>query len=99
MAEISWSKDALLDLREIAEFISRDSITYASNVVENIISKSEVLKKFPRIGRVIPELNDQSFPELIIGNYRLMYWIRSDENISIVAIHHVARNFPSSWFE
>ncbi len=50
MAEISWSKYALADLNEIAEFISKDSPRYAELTVKKLYHKVEILKDYPKAG-------------------------------------------------
>lgn len=46
----------------------------------------------------MPELNDQNFREIVLGNYRLIYRIRQDE-VQILTVHHGARVIDPSQFE
>lgn len=65
-------------------------------MVSIIIEKSETLHKFPKIGRTVPELEDESIRELIIYSYRMIYEIVKDENI-IHAVIHGKRNLESAF--
>jgi toxin ParE1/3/4 len=61
--EVKWSPEAIEDLESIAEFIARDSGYYARAVVTEILSVSRNVREFPLIGRVVPEVGDESIRE------------------------------------
>ena len=58
-----WSELALDDLKNIYDYISKDSIIYANRVIEKIILRIDQLENFPKSGRVVPELNNNSIRE------------------------------------
>ena len=91
MAEIIWSNGALLDLEEIAEYISKDSPAAAQAYVQTVYQKVAALSFYPQMGRVIPEFGDVKKREIFIHSYRLQYQVNSDD-IWIVALVHFARN-------
>ncbi len=91
MAKITWSNLALEDLQAIHKYVSQDSPLYAERLIDRFIEKVDVLKKHPRLGRVVPEFNIEDIRELIEGNYRIIYRIDKDNNIGIARIHHSAR--------
>jgi plasmid stabilization system protein ParE len=68
---VIWSMPARNDLKQIYDYIAKDSRYYATNVVENVVSKAENLDEFPEIGRVVPEISDKNVRELIIYSWRL----------------------------
>jgi addiction module RelE/StbE family toxin len=82
------------DLKQIYDYIAKDSRYYATNVVENVVSKAENLDEFPEIGRVVPEIGDKNVRELIIYSYRLIYELVSND-VQILAIIHGKRDFSS----
>ena len=88
------SPGAMEDVEAIAEYISRDSEFYARAVVTKIVDVSRSLGEFPRIGRVVPELDDENIRERFIYSYRLMYRIEK-QRILIVAVIHGKRLFES----
>ena len=90
MAKVIWTELSLADLRNIYEFISKDSIFYAARQIEKIVERVEQIENFPDSGRIVPEFNNNSLRELIEGNYRIIYHIVSEEQIGIVRIHHSA---------
>jgi addiction module RelE/StbE family toxin len=91
MAQIIWSDRSLADLQEIGEFISKDSALYAKLVLEKIINSTTILESHPMIGRKVPEFHNPSLRELIIGNFRLIYKLDKNQNISILTVHHSSR--------
>lgn len=91
MISIFWTNLASEDLQEVYDYISRDSIQYADRFVDNLFVKVDVLKKFPRLGRIVPEFSSENLRELIYGNYRLVYEIISETEIHMIRVHHSAR--------
>ncbi|MBW2240063.1 MAG: type II toxin-antitoxin system RelE/ParE family toxin [Deltaproteobacteria bacterium] len=91
---VIWSMPARNDLKQIYDYIAKDSRYYATNVVENVVSKAENLDEFPEIGRVVPEIGDKNVRELIIYSYRLIYELVSND-VQILAIIHGKRDFSS----
>jgi len=73
---IVWSPAAIEDIESIAEYIERDSKFYAKAVVFKIFQSTEKLKKYPKIGRVVPELGREDIRELIVYSYRLVYQVK-----------------------
>ena len=90
MASVRWTIAARGDLRAVVEYISRDSPTYAAATAERILSAAGRLRLHPRLGRVVPEFEDDSIRELIVGNHRVVYTVRG-ERIGIVAVVHASR--------
>lgn len=91
---VKWSLPAKSDLKQIFDYIAKDSIYYAKNVTQTIVTKTEILTEFPEIGRVVPEIDDTNVRELIVYSYRLIYEIAPD-GIEILAIIHGMRDFAS----
>ena len=63
MVEIKWTTQAIDDLNNIAEFISKDSRKYARLFIEKIFDRSEILITHPKSGRIVPEVKDQNIRE------------------------------------
>jgi len=57
---------------------------------DHIRKKVENLNSFPKLGRMVPELDDPNLRELILRNYRLIYRI-FEEKIQIIRILHGSR--------
>jgi len=96
VAELRWARRALDDLREIHDFIARDSPGAAEALVERVFSATERLERFPLSGRTLPEFPASAYRELLVGQYRVQYRIQ-DSIVWIVAVVHGMRlpRFPT----
>ncbi|WMJ72192.1 type II toxin-antitoxin system RelE/ParE family toxin [Cytophagaceae bacterium ABcell3] len=91
MVQIIWIKRAIQDLNDIAEYIAKDSPRYADLTIEKIFDKTQILKEYPEMGRVVPEINDNKIRELISGRYRIIYEIKNSELIEILTVNHSSK--------
>ena len=91
MARLIFTGPALDDLAAIATFIERDSAKYANLFLNRVFERTDILKEHPKIGRVVPETADDTIRELIEGNYRIIYKIRTNKCIEVLTIHHSAK--------
>ena len=80
--KLEWANEALDDIESIATFIEKDSPTYAKVVVSKIFEKAEVLQDFPKLGRIVPELNNPIIREIFVYNYRVIYKLE-DKKLSL----------------
>ncbi len=98
MAQVRWTRDALSDLGEIHRFIARDAAAAAAAIIVQVLASAERLRAFPRLGRVVPEFEDESLREVIAGNYRIIYRLQGEE-VQIIRIRHGARLLQGSDFQ
>jgi addiction module RelE/StbE family toxin len=89
--KIEWTQPAVLDLESIRDYIKRDSEYYATRFVERIIEAVESIEKFPRMGRSVPEAEEESIREVLLHNYRIIYRVETDR-ILVLTIVHGARD-------
>jgi addiction module RelE/StbE family toxin len=89
VAYLSWHSEALEDLDQIAEFIARQTPEFAPYFVQRILSAADGLRDHPRRGRVVPEIGDETYRELIFQNYRIVYRVM-DERIVVIGLIHSA---------
>jgi plasmid stabilization system protein ParE len=73
MAQIRWTIQAAEDTETICKFIAKDAKTYARVFARNVFQAIKRLEKFPKLGRVVPELSNENIREIILGNYRIIY--------------------------
>ena len=90
MAELRWTSQAADDLEAITTFIAADSPHYASFFAMNVLATVERLQTFPYSGRIVPEFHAADIREIVLGNYRIVYRIRS-EIVEILTVWHGAR--------
>ncbi len=89
--KVVWTSRATDDLYAIYESLSAFSDTRAETVTEEIINQVFLLEQFPRIGRVVPELNLETIRELIVHQYRVVYSITAQEQIEVLTVRHSSR--------
>jgi len=91
--KIYWSPLAMERISEIAAYIALDNLTTATAWVNEIFDTTEKLLDFPKIGRIVPELQNQKIRELLKGNYRIVYKIEN-KRISILTLRHGKQILP-----
>jgi len=96
MVKIILSKVAKSDLREIYNYIKRDSIKYALLERNKIQSAIDKLRHQPFLGKKSTELKGDLLYELVFQNYKIIYEVMSDTEISILTIHHHARSITNN---
>ncbi|MDQ6735092.1 MAG: type II toxin-antitoxin system RelE/ParE family toxin [Nitrospirota bacterium] len=64
---------------------------YAAETAGRIITAVEKLARSPKLGRIVPEYQDSSLREIIVGNYRVVYRLGA-KHLGIVAIVHGSRD-------
>jgi len=89
---IVWSKLARDDLHLIYQYIAHDSKRYATRVVQDIAEKVEVLRELPKLGRMVPEIGEESVREIGLYSYRIMYELVG-ETVYINGVIHQRRHF------
>jgi addiction module RelE/StbE family toxin len=91
--KIVWSPLAVDKASEIAGYIAQDKPSAAEKWINTVFSKVERLKSSPEIGRIVPDISNKQFRELIYGNYRIIYRIEKKQ-ISILTIRHGKQILP-----
>jgi toxin ParE1/3/4 len=87
--KIIWSPLAIDRASEIAEYIALDKPSAAEKWISTLFSKVEKLASSTKIGRVVPEIGDPQFREMIYGNYRI-----EKKQLSILTIRHGKQILP-----
>ena len=91
MVKIVWTELSRDDIKEIFDFIARNSTKYASITVNKIYLRAQDIIDNPFIGRIVPEFNNKIIRELISGNYRIVYKVVNDFQVDILRVYHSAR--------
>jgi len=93
--QVVLSPSARADLRDIVRYISYDAPDTALQFGYLLVSHTRRLSQFPQLGRVVPELGNQSIREIILGAYRIVYRLdHSQRLIEIVRFWHAGRDIP-----
>ena len=99
MAEVIWTIKAVEQVEQIGAFIEKDSPFQSRRVVQLIVKEARKLKQYPRIGKMIPEVQEERYRELRVFSYRILYKIIDENRIAIVGVVHGSRLFDPQWLE
>lgn len=91
MVKLVWTELSIEDLKEIFDYIAKDSKRYASITVNKIYDRAQDIIDNPYVGRIVPELNKKVIREVISGNYRIIYIIINEFQVDILRVYHSAR--------
>lgn len=91
--KIIWSPLAFDRLREVADYIKEDNPEASVKWVRSIFSQIEKLKKYPKSGRIVPEMMRENVREIILNNYRIIYKI-DNTSVIILTIRHARQLLP-----
>ena len=95
MAKVIWTAPAVEDLRQIHQFIAKDSKQYAAITVRSLRGAAERLRNFPESGRPVPELPGSRYREVIVSPYRVIYRYAEEKNrVWVLAVVHGSRLLP-----
>jgi toxin ParE1/3/4 len=86
MGKVIWSEKASANLEAIHQYIARDSLLYATRFIKTLISHPQFLQNMPFAGRIVPEFNDPKIRELIFRNYRLVYLVEANKDVTMLAV-------------
>jgi len=95
MVQLNWTYQAVLDLKDIAEYIGKDSKKYAKIQIQRIKTRTQILRSQPFSGQQIDFYDNPDIRQLPEGNYNIIYKIVSLERIDILTVHHSARDLGS----
>lgn len=92
---VSLSRMARRDISDIVRHISTDSPKRAVDFGQLLVSKAKSVGDSPRIGRMVPELEDEDIREIIVRPYRIIYRVNHKaEEIEIIRFWHGKRGTP-----
>ena len=91
--KVVWSEGAVADLQAIYAYISLTSPEYGIRVVDRLTKRSQQIADFPNSGRVVSEFSKTDVREILEGNYRIIYRLRSDR-VEVLTVIHGARLLP-----
>ncbi len=94
MGQVHWAESALDDMKDILEFVRKDSPAYADRLAVRLTAATRSLASFPRLGPIVPEIQEDAIREIWVRPYRRIYVIRGD-NCHVVAIAHASRDLPT----
>lgn len=95
MARVRLTEQAQNELDAIIEYYEQiGAADFAEVFEEKVIEKIRPLEQFPRMGRIVPEIDDESIREVVYRDYRIVYVLdRDDEEVEVLTIFHSSQQF------
>jgi addiction module RelE/StbE family toxin len=90
---VIWTPRAQRRLQEIHDYIAKDQPVNATRWMAQVLARGEQIGEQPRSGRVVPEYQRESLREVFVGDYRILYRIRSQQ-VDVLSVRHGARRLP-----
>lgn len=90
MAEITWTRESEVWLKDIFDYIAADDPVAAARTVIAIYEKAQLLRNHPRLGHKYEIVESREVRILLYGHYRITYLIKPDGNIDILGVFHGA---------
>jgi toxin ParE1/3/4 len=84
---VHWTSVAFRQFRGIVDYVAAFSPSAGSTLADRITQALDNLETFPRLGRMVPDYQDEAIRELIVGDYRVVYRLVGDE-VRIIAVLH-----------
>lgn len=80
-------------VEKFSDYIALDHIPTAIKWAWEVFDRCEQLRSHPKSGRIVPEFARPEIRELIHGNYRLIYEIKTKQ-IDMLTIWHTSQELP-----
>ena len=91
MAQVVWTLEAQLWLRDIFDYIAAENPEAAIRVVSELHAAARSLRHHPRLGHRYRHVTDREVRVLVHDAYRIGYLIRKDTgDIEILGVFHGA---------
>jgi toxin ParE1/3/4 len=90
LAEINWTHESEVWLRDIFDYIAADNPTAAAETVFKIFEKAQLLRNHPRLGQRYEAEGSREIRILLYEHYRITYLVKEDSNIDIIGVFHGA---------
>jgi toxin ParE1/3/4 len=86
--------DRFLDrVEECTDYIALDHVPTAKKWARGVFEQCQKLRDQPGSGRTVPEFRHPEIREVIHGNYRLVYELKSNQ-IDMLTIWHTRQMLP-----
>jgi plasmid stabilization system protein ParE len=72
MVKVNWTRQSIEDIHAIREYYIIRSVKYTDELKDKIFEKAEKLSMFPKMGRMVPEIENKNIRELIYQKYRMI---------------------------
>ena len=90
MAEINWTRESEIWLKDIYDYIAADDAEAAARTIVSIYEKAQLLRNHPQLGHRYEAEESREIRILLYEHYRITYLIKPDGNIDILGVFHGA---------
>ena len=91
--EVIFTERFLSRVEDFTDYIALDHVPTAVKWAKDVFKHCDQLSIQPESGRMVPEFNRPEIKELIDGNYRSVYELRSNR-IDMLTIWHTRQSLP-----
>lgn len=88
MAEINWTHESEIWLKDIYDYIAADDAAAAARTILSIYEKAQLLRNHPKLGHRYEAEESREVRILLYEHYRITYLIKLDGNIDILGVFH-----------
>lgn len=90
MADINWTRESEIWLRDIYNYIAADDPHAAAGTITKIYEKAQLLTTHPRLGQRYEPEQTREVRILLYEHYRITYLIKPSGDIDILGVFHGA---------
>jgi len=90
LAEINWTRESEIWLKDIYDYISADDAEAAARTIIKIYEKARLLRNHPRLGHRYEPEQSREVRILLYKHYRITYLIKPNGDIDIIGVFHGA---------
>ncbi|MES0488699.1 MAG: type II toxin-antitoxin system RelE/ParE family toxin [Leptospirales bacterium] len=89
--EIEWADEASANLKSIFDYIAENNPVAASDTIDGIYAKVQLLENQPNIGFVYKTQASKEIRIILYGHYKIAYtYILEQSIISVLGVYHGA---------
>ncbi len=89
--KVIWSHEVASDMEAVADYIAKDSPSYAAAFIRKILDVGNSLNKHSERGRIVPEYKNPTIREVFVRDYRLIYQVQKSY-VKILTLIHGSRD-------
>jgi plasmid stabilization system protein ParE len=82
-----WSPQAVDALSQAVRYIAMENPGAATRWAEGLLEALNRLERFPRSGRIVPELGREEYRELLYGDFRVIRRVGSNAVFILTVVH------------
>ena len=90
MAEINWTRESEIWLKDIYDYVAANDAEAAVRTIVSIYEKAQLLRNHPKLGHRYEAEESREIRILLYEHYRITYLIKPDGNIDILGVFHGA---------